>query len=285
MKNKITAAAKSAGIEAVGVCRARVYEELLPFLSTEQTPMTADINERINPFLLMSEARSVIVCLFPYFVNGKRSNLSIYAKGKDYHTYVKKRMAAIEKVLCENGFSAMSFSDSAPLVDRYLAYLSGLGFFGKNRALISPVYGSYTFIGYILTDAEIEEDMPMERRCADCGMCIKACPGGALCEKGFDAAFCASYITQKKGELSKKEEEIIQKSGYAWGCDICQSVCPHNKNIPDTSFDEFLSDTIAELTKGMAESNREFKRKFCDRAFSWRGLEVIERNLEILKEK
>ncbi len=281
MKNKITAAAKEAGIEAVGVCRARVYEELLPFLSAEQTPMSAECVERINPFLLMREARSVIVCLFPYFVNDKRTNLSIYAKGKDYHTYVKRRMARIEKVLFENGFSAMSFSDSAALPDRYLAYLSGLGFFGKNRALINPVFGSYTFIGYILTDAEIEEDKPMDENCMGCGKCIKSCPGGALCENGFDVRSCASYITQKKGELSEREEEVIKKSGYAWGCDICQSVCPHNINIPETVLDEFLSDRINELTEGMAESNREFKRKFKDRAFSWRGLDVIERNLKI----
>lgn len=285
MKNKIISAAYNAGIKAVGVCKARVYDELLPILEREATPMTADYEQRINPFLLMSEARSVIVCLFPYYIKDEKTNLSMYAKGADYHSVVKGYMHELEKVLFSEGYSAMSFADSGALPDRYLAYLAGLGFFGKNRALINPLYGSFVFIGYIITDADIKEDKPLEMKCMDCGKCIKSCPGGALTGDSFDAFSCASFITQKKGVLSKREEDIIKKSGYVWGCDICQSVCPHNARIQNTDISAFCDNRVDKLYTGMAESNREFKRKFKDRAFSWRGLDVIERNLEVLEEK
>lgn len=283
MKDKIISAAHKAGIKAVGVCRARIYNELTAFLERENTPMTAECEQRINPFLEFKEARSVVVCLFPYYVKGEKTNLSVYAMGGDYHTVVKKYLSVIEGVINAEGYRAMSFADTGALPDRYLAYLAGLGFFGKNRALINPVYGSYTFIGYILTDAQLEEDKPLEEKCIGCGKCIEACPGGALSDTGFDAFSCASYITQKKGTLSDKEKNIIKRSGYVWGCDLCQRVCPHNKNVPETDIVEFKDGRVIELKKGMAESNRDFKRKYQDRAFSWRGLDVIERNLGIIE--
>ena len=275
MKELLTRAAENAQIGAIGFVRARIFSELTERLEGENTPMTPPADERINPFLLMETAKTVIVCLFP-FKKGVRTNISDYAKGDDYHITVRAGLETLCEILRGAGFAATALCDSSPLCERHLAYLAGLGFVGRNRALISPEFGSYVFIGTILTDAEIEPDKPLATGCGGCNACVRACPGGAL-SAGFDAARCASYLTQKKGELTAEERSIIKRSGYAWGCDICQRVCPHNARVAYDAGADFC------LCADMAESNRDFRRKYAGRAFSWRGFEVIKRNLEILK--
>lgn len=275
MKEILTRAAENAQIGAIGFVRARIFSELTERLEGENTPMTPPAEERINPFLLMETAKTVIVCLFP-FKKGVRTNISDYAKGDDYHITVRAGLETLCEILRGADFAAMALCDSSPLCERHLAYLAGLGFVGRNRALISPEFGSYVFIGTILTDAEIESDKPLATGCGGCNACVCACPGGAL-SAGFDAARCASYLTQKKGKLTAEERAIIKRSGYAWGCDICQRVCPHNARVAYDAGADFC------LRADMAESNRDFRRKYVGRAFSWRGFEVIKRNLEILK--
>jgi epoxyqueuosine reductase QueG len=174
------------------------------------------------------------------------------------------------------------FADIGPSVDRLLAYRAGLGFYGKNKMLINPDFGSYFFIGYILCDIELESDASIERECDGCGKCIKACPGSAL-DDSFCIEKCASHISQKKGELTQEEIEILKKSSLIFGCDICQRVCPHN-NITPRPMAEFTEDIISSLSKSDLEglSNKEFMNKYKDRAFSWRGKKVLERNIDIL---
>lgn len=285
MKRILLDAAHSLGISAAGFCRARVYDELRGILAENPTAMASGSpEERINPFLLLASAKSVMVCLFSYNCGNAGGNLSRYARAPDYHITVSNKLSKIEELLQSRGFEALSFCDTGPLCDRYLAYLAGLGFFGRNHALINPVWGSYTFIGYVLTSAEIEPDKPLGITCGECGRCERACPGKALAGGGFCEEHCASYLTQKKGELSPYEREIIKKSGFAWGCDICQEVCPYNKNARTCEIGEFDTNLITSLSSDMAASGREFKRKYKDRAFSWRGYGVILRNLEILQE-
>lgn len=285
MKTKLRQAAAALKISAVGICRARIYTELAGRL-TDDTPMvTAKRDVRINPFLLMPDAKSIVVCLFSYYCGEREGNISLYARAEDYHRVAERKMTALSEVLTEKGYKAECCCDDDPLCDRYLAYLAGLGFFGRNNFLINPDFGSYTFIGYILTDADIDEDAPMQKTCIGCGECIKICPGGALSEVGFDAAKCASYLTQKKGSLSDAERKIIKKSGSAWGCDLCQKACPHNRGIKGTDITEFSESLINSVESSMAQSNREFRRKYADRAFSWRGFDVIKRNLDILEEE
>jgi len=107
--------------------------------------------------------------------------------------------------------------------------------------------------------------------------CIKACPLGAIGEESFDSGLCLSYISQKKGELTELEIDALSGSGMIWGCDICQEVCPCNKELPETNIEDFKNDLITRLTIDNI-SNREFKEKFGDRAFAWRGKNVILRN-------
>lgn len=286
MKKELLDLAAKQGACAAGFCGARVFDELTDSLLKNPASMAkGSARERVNPFLIMPGAKSIMVCLFSYNNGSKTGNLSCYAFGADYHETLARRMQPICEAIREKGYFAEYLCDNNPLCERYLAYLSGLGFFGRNCMLINPVWGSYTFIGCIITDAEIEPDAPLCRTCAECGECERECPGGAISREGFCEEKCASYLTQKKGELSKDERSIIKKSSFAWGCDICQSVCPHNKAAPRTEIEEFKSELITSLSEDMADSGRDFRRRYKNRAFSWRGFGVILRNLGILREE
>ncbi len=228
--------------------------------------------------------KSAVVCLFPYYNGDARGNLSLYCRGLDYHNIVGEKLrlgAEFIKSLDPNAECSFSCDTGAP-VDRRLAMLSGLGFYGDNNMLINDDFGSYFFIGYILCDIFIEADKPLEKECMHCGACRRACPGNAL-ENGFDIDRCASHIGQKKGELSDSEIEILKKSGSIFGCDICQRVCPYNK-IEKTAMEEFTHNIMPSLSLEDIEtlSGREFLRKYKNRAFSWRGKKVLERNLKEL---
>ena len=178
--------------------------------------------------------------------------------------------------------STMEFEihcDTSPMADRYMAYLAGLGVFGKNRALIHPVWGSYTSIGTLLTSCELDADKPMEGTCLGCNRCVNACPGQSLGRKEFGFETCKSYLTQKKGDLPPHEVAIIQKTPLIWGCDICQEVCPHNRNVPTTPIPEFQTvEPYVNPAELVGLTNKTFKAAYGDRAFSWRGKAVLLRN-------
>ena len=186
------------------------------------------------------------------------------------------------------GFEYKMFVDNGPLVDRYLAYLSGIGYFGINNNIITDEYGSYVFIGYIMNNYEFTPDEPLEKTCIKCGKCVEYCPGNAILGNfEMNPRRCLSYITQKKEELSEEERNMLSSSNKVFGCDICQEVCPHNKHIPVTEIKEFFEDTMINLKYDDIDtmSNKEFKRRYGDRAFSWRGRKIIKRNMDILREK
>ncbi|MDD6309100.1 MAG: DUF1730 domain-containing protein [Clostridia bacterium] len=227
---------------------------------------------------------SNIVCLFPYFVGKKEgSNLSMYAYGKDYHVLVEAYLVQIQAYIYKL-FPKASFSihvDKGDGDDKAVAYSAGLGFFGKNSLLINDTYGSYVFIGYIKTDIILPPDAPLNKSCLNCGACISACPGKAIKDGIVQTELCASAISQKRGSLTDKEAEILIKSGLAWGCDTCQLVCPHNKHVETTPLSPFQKDLQYAISPFVI-SNRAFQAAYKDRAFSWRGKSVLNRNLEII---
>lgn len=281
MKTKIIKLAKDLKISSVGFLCAREFSELLPEMSKDIPFVTATPEERINPFKISDKAKTIIAMAVSYYTKTE-GNISMYARGIDYHNVIKKISEPIIRLLEESGFWACAFCDDAPLDERFLAQASGIGFIGKNGFLITPEYGSFVFLGHIVTDCEIEPDMPNKLSCKECGRCIKACPTKALSTGDFYT--CLSYITQRKGELSKREEDLIRQNGTCWGCDICQKVCPHNEGLPVTEIPEFAEDLILSL-ENMPESNRAFRKLYNERAFSWRGKGVIERNLNILNKR
>ena len=295
--NKLKEFCKSVGINKVGIAKIGPYEDLKRIIKNRAlngylTGMGEPVLEnRINPKNTMENCKSIIVCAFPYYIGDKEnSNLSKYCYGKDYHIVVKQKMEQITEHLSNTikGFEYKIFVDNGPLVDRYLAYLSGIGYFGINNNIITDEYGSYVFIGYIINNYEFTPDEPLPKTCIKCGKCVEYCPGNAILGNfEMNPTRCLSYITQKKEELSEEERNILNSSNKIFGCDICQEVCPHNKHIPMTNINEFLEDTIINLEYEDIDtlSNKEFKRRYGNRAFSWRGRKIIKRNMDILREE
>ena len=252
-------------------------------------PFTAaNVEERLLGTSLFTP-KSAIVCLFPYYVEHKDpSNLSRYTWAKDYHLVINEYLKKlIEKLQIMNTDAQFSIHcDTSPLADRYMAYLAGLGFYGKNNCFISPKWGSYVVIGTILTTLELDPDTPLTQSCMECNRCITACLGQCLGHDEFKFDTCKSYLTQKKGELTSEEEHIIAKTPLVFGCDVCQEVCPHNKDIPTTPIPEFQSvEPYIDIDELDSLTNKEFKAKYGPRAFSWRGKKILMRNQEIIESK
>ena len=294
-KNNLKEFCTSIGLKCVGIAGVGPYDTLEKIikhrlLNGHVTGMEESIVEnRINPKLTMDNAKSIIVCAFPYYIGEKEnSNLSKYCYGKDYHMVAKLKLQVINDYLLENikGFEGEIFVDNGPLVDRHLALISGIGYFGINNNIITDEYGSYVFIGYIINNYEFYPDEPSPKTCIKCGKCVEYCPGNALLGNyEMNPKRCLSYLTQKKEELTEEERRALKSNGKIFGCDICQDVCPHNKKISKTDIEEFMVDLIEKLDYEEISkiSNKEFKRIYGDRAFSWRGKNIIKRNLEIVE--
>ncbi len=230
---------------------------------------------------------SVAILAMPYYTpacDGKR-NLSSYAVGKDYHLYFKTLSESILKILRaefpEHRFAA--FADHSPIDERKAAAMAGLGVLGKNGLLITEKYSSYVFLGEIITDATIETFGEEIQYCEACGACEAICP----LTKG-EARACLSAVTQQKTPLLPNEEAAIQKYKTVWGCDLCQEVCPYTERAkkqgtiytPLTFFkEETLPVLSAETVSKMDDA------AFASRAYSWRGREVISRNLALSEKR
>lgn len=252
-------------------------------------PFTAaDLDERLmgTPDFM---PRSAIVCLFPYHVPySGTTNLARYTWATDYHLVVTDYLQRLVDELSSTNPSEL-FSihcDTSPLADRYMAYLAGLGFYGKNKCFINPIWGSYIVIGTVLTTLEFEPNTPMADTCMGCNRCITSCLGQCLDGNEFNYVTCKSYLTQKKGDLTNDEQSIIKKSPLVFGCDVCQEVCPYNKDLPTTPIVEFQSiEPYVDIEELESISNKEFKAKYGHRAFSWRGKKILIRNNKYIDSK
>lgn len=240
--------------------------------------------ERVRPYLIDCRAKeridfdagSVIMAVFPYKIDEDAdSNLARYARVRDYHAVVGEILSrACEKLKSEfAGHEFVRFVDNSPIPEVSAAAFCGLGIRGKNGLLINERYGSWVFIGEIVTTLELKETGSEIRECEDCGACAAACP--ASCIGGEKRNRCVSSILQKKGELSRDETELVKRGGYVFGCDICQQVCPHNRDVPQTYIKEFLESGLFFVDEDNIGDCR-------DRAFSWRGEGVARRNLGII---
>ncbi|MCI9413653.1 MAG: epoxyqueuosine reductase [Clostridiales bacterium] len=238
---------------------------------------------------LPAAARTVIPVLFPYRFpedgGPARRNLSRYACVPDYHQTAGRVLSDVAKAL-EEAFPANVFEpfiDNSPLPEVTAAALAGLGVVGDNGLLIHPVYGSYVFIGALVTDwamagGEADEEPAPLPRCPGCGRCAEACPAGVLHPGGRgpdDRDRCLSALTQKKGELTKEEERLIRTGGLVWGCDRCQEVCPLNRRAvcaPHPCFGGIYAPILTPRELDALQG----------KAYGWRGRKVPERNLRLL---
>lgn len=297
MKEFLKKICKQFQIECVGIAGIGPYRELEKILKAriqkgQYTEFEEqDLQKRIDPRATMENVQSIIVCAFPYFCgNFPGGNVAKYTYALDYHQIIRAKLAAIGEGLAErlSGFQYQAYVDNGPLVDRYLAYLAGLGFYGMNSHIITEKYGSYVVIGYMLTNYPFEADKALERTCMQCGRCGKACPGNVILGNfAIDPRRCKSYLTQKKGQLTEEEVYIVQKTDLVFGCDHCQEVCPHNANVSAADMKEFRENLLCHLPYDelTALSNKTFGRQYKNRAFAWRGKQVLIRNFHYLRER
>ena len=254
MTEKILNIVKSVGIEDWGICNFSVVsEKLLECRAKSRLPQNA---------------KSILACIFPYKVKEQSPDkISRYAAVPDYHIvcqgYLDKAVTALKEKFPQNEF--VPFIDNSPIPEAYAAACAGLGVLGENGLLINQKYGSFVFIGEIVTDLSLPFGNNL-RRCQNCGACKKVCPVGQ------NKAECLSKISQKKGELAESERRLLFDNGIVWGCDICAEICPENRNAQSTYIKEFISGYRNEFTMGEDISSR---------AYNWRGSGPVTRNASL----
>jgi len=244
---------------------------------------------RKEPARIAPGARSAVVVFDNYYTPDRPPDLeppriAKYARGADYHRVTLRRVEALAEFLRANGASiARSYTDAGPVPERELAQRAGLGWIGKNTMLIHPGAGSFFFIGVVLTDLEFRPDPPFGLdRCGTCTRCLDACPTGALVEpRVLDATRCISYLTiEHKGPIPDGVAGRFQ--GWAFGCDICNDVCPWNERFAaETRVPEFrprgeLRGADPDFFERMDPA--EFDRRFGDTPLERPGLEGMRRN-------
>jgi epoxyqueuosine reductase len=202
--------------------------------------------KRIDPRLLLSDAKSVITVILNYYTPLKpedESNLIIskYAYGQDYHNVLKRKLIDLQKFILIHApeLKSQIAVDTSPVLERAWAARAGLGWIGKNANLISPRFGSFVFIAEIITDLELSYDHPIKDFCGSCTKCLQCCPTGAIvAPRKIDSNRCISYLTiENKGAIPEHLKDNF--NNRIFGCDICQDVCPWNRKAETHNTPEF----------------------------------------------
>lgn len=298
LKEEIVAYSKEIGIDKIGFAQADVFGELKERLRLQQDLgyqsgfEESDIEKRTEPERLLSGASSIISIALAYpskmknaprSVKGERRGIFCRASwGKDYHHILREKLSLLEDFIIKKVPEAnvKSMVDTGELSDRAVAERAGIGWSAKNCAIMSPEFGSYMYLGEMITNLALPPDTPMEDQCGSCNKCVEACPTGALVQGGqLDSSKCIAFLTQTKGFLPDQYRDKLGNRLY--GCDTCQTVCPENKGKDFHHHVEMEPDPeIAKplLKPLLSMSNREFKEKFGYVSGSWRGKKPIQRN-------
>ncbi len=246
----VKAAALDVGFSLAGIAGVLPHEKsnesfgrwLNAGMQAEMAYLARHRESRVDVRRLFPEARSAVCVALNYYQEVEREQrdadgrdgrgvFSVCVHGKDYHRVIGEMLRRLDDCLRESfpGLRSVACVDTRPVSDREMAIRAGIGWLGKNTSVISPRYGSWIFLGELITNLDLEPDIPLDTLCATCTRCIDACPVGALDEPFLvDARKCISYLTiEKRGNFPPELREGIGL--HVFGCDICQSVCPHNQ--------------------------------------------------------
>ncbi len=300
LKEQVIAASQSIGINKIGFTTAAPFDYLEASLKEQQQNDHSSgfehkiLEERLYPELIFDQPKSIIAIALAYptkmankpaRTDAKRGSFARASWGIDYHDILRDKMAqlidAIKDLAADDAeVTFKPMVDTGELSDVAVAQRAGLGFIGLNGLLITPEFGSYVYLGEIITNIPFEPDVPMSNQCGSCTRCIDYCPPSALMGDGrLNAKRCLSYQTQTKGFMPEEYRPKIRSVIY--GCDICQQVCPFNKGKdfhfhPDMEPDP--ESVMPELQPLLTIGNKEFKVKFGRLAGSWRGKKPLQRN-------
>jgi epoxyqueuosine reductase len=300
LEKKVKELAYQVGFDLCGITTAEPFYNLQQVLEQRvQTRFHSEFEElnlpkRLNPRLSSPEANSIIalgkVCppVAPVKLARGQGKIARFARGRDYHLELREAMDRLSCLL-QNQLSLTPLTtivDTGPLIDRAVAARAGIGWYGKNCSIISQGYGSWIALGQILIKEKLKPDKPQKEQCGSCDKCLQACPTGAL--QGpyqLNSNLCLSQLTQTKSIIPKKYRLMLGTRIY--GCDTCQEVCPYN-NFSGNLVSEQEEEAI-DLISLLRMSNSEFRRKYKDKAYAWRGKNILQRNAIIalgnLKEK
>jgi epoxyqueuosine reductase len=249
------------------------------------TYLQRQAEKRKEPARIMPEARAAVVTLTNYYHRTAQHGVAQYAWSPDYHDVLGARLEQLADAIREvvPGAVTRCYVDAGPVPERELAQRAGLGWIGKNMMLIHPEIGSFTFIGVVLTDADLAPDLPFDAdRCGTCRRCLDACPTDAFPEPHvLDSRRCISYLTiEHRGAFNAQQRGDVGE--WVFGCDVCQDVCPWNVSFAQATTDSGLAprpDVQApDLAGLLAMSGDGFARRYGDTPFARPGLAGMRRN-------
>jgi epoxyqueuosine reductase len=294
--------AKRLGFDFCGISKAEFLEEEAPRLEKwlsenkhgKMEYMENHFDKRLNPTLLVDDAKSVVSLLYNYFPEQQQNpdspKISKYAYGLDYHDVIKDKLKEFLFTLKEKigDINGRAFVDSAPVLDKAWAKKSGLGWIGKNSNLINKQQGSFFFIAELIIDLDLEYDGAIKDYCGTCTKCIDACPTSAIVEPYVvDGSKCISYFTIELKEAIPNDFKD-KMDNWMFGCDVCQDVCPWN------SFSEFHQEPKFNNTTGFLNFNTADWHQLNEEVFSivFKGSAVkrtkyngLKRNIAFIKPK
>ncbi len=300
ISNFIKSEALRLGFLSCGISKSGFLEKEAPRLERwlnqnhhgQMSYMENHFDKRLNPNLLVEDAKSVVSLLLNYypseFQNEESYKISKYAYGQDYHFVIKEKLNALLYSIQENigEVSGRAFVDSAPVLDKAWAAKAGLGWIGKNSNLITKSVGSFYFIAELIIDLDLEYDHATTDHCGTCTACIDSCPTEAIVAPYVvDGSKCISYFT-----IELKENIPSEMKGkfndWAFGCDVCQDVCPWNKFSKPHNEPLFNPhpDLLSMTKKDWEEITEEtFKKVFKNSAVKRTKLDGLKRNIDFLR--
>ncbi|MCF4965880.1 tRNA epoxyqueuosine(34) reductase QueG [Nostoc sp. CMAA1605] len=241
--------------------------------------------------LVMDEARSLVCVALNYYTPHQRpqgeehAKISRYGWGRDYHKVMQKKLKALSTWLqsLDPSIQARYYADTGPIQDKVWAQQAGIGWIAKNGNVITREYGSWVFLGEVLTNLELESDRPHTEHCGSCTRCLEACPTGAITQPFVvDANRCIAYHTIENRAEKLPEAIATRMQGWVAGCDICQDVCPWNQRFAKVTdvadFQPYPENIAPQLIELAQISNEEWEKRFPASALRRIKPEMLRRN-------